>query len=162
VAEIDGRLVVRIVPEAVARVAVAAQMVGVVIRLEDPVMPDDPVRTLRHVRPQDRRREFTVIAGRKRIADIVQQGRDHHLLVGAIAQRPGRGLQPVFLAGDGIAVEGLAEAAEILQHAVGKPTGVRGLKPAEELVLLFGAVFHAGEADNVHCGLPRRTGFQSR
>ena len=72
-----------------------------------------------------------MIAGRERIADIVQQGSDHHFLIRAVAQGAGRGLQPVLLTGDGISLERVLETAKIVEHAIGDPARIRDLQPVE-------------------------------
>ena len=84
------------IAQALARVAIPAEVVHVVIVLEQAVLRDDPGDLRPHVRPQDRRGELRVVVGRELIADIVQQCADDQLLVGAVALRARGGLQRVL------------------------------------------------------------------
>ncbi len=44
-----------------------------------------------------------MVVRRQGIADVVEQGADHGLLLGAVAQRPGRALQRMLIAVDLVA-----------------------------------------------------------
>ncbi len=86
-------LKVGMVAVTVPLVAVATQMVGIIILLEQAMMGGDPNAFLAQIGLQDRGRQITVVPGRQTVADIVQQRGHHHFRVGAVALRPGRGLK---------------------------------------------------------------------
>ncbi len=69
--------------QALAREAVAAQVVDVVVGLEQPVLLDDPGDFGPHVGPQDAGRHLGVVVGREFVADVVDQRPEHEFLVGA-------------------------------------------------------------------------------
>jgi hypothetical protein len=68
-----------------APIAVAAEVVPVIVTLEHSVVLDDPVVRLAHVGPQDGSGEAAVVVRRQGVSDVVEQGADHGLLVGAVA-----------------------------------------------------------------------------
>ena len=88
------------VHEAVAQVAVAAQMVGVVVALEHAVVEHHPVHLFGHVRLQHRRGQLAVVVRRQFVADVVHQRGDDPIDVGAREPRPSRRLERVFEARD--------------------------------------------------------------
>ena len=106
----------RMAAEPLALVAVAADMVIVVVALEHRVVLHQPVVGLGDVGPQHGRREFAMILRRQIVADVVEQGDDHRLLVGLVAEGAGRGLQgvlqPVDLVAQLVAAQELLQAAE--------------------------------------------------
>ena len=130
----------------VARVAVAAVKMGVVDKLEQTVVTDDPVRALGHVGTQDEGGQLAVAVRGQRVVDVVQQRRNHQLLLRAVAVRPRRGLQRVLQPVDLVAGQRARQRAELSQHPVGGAGGELVLEPCEQLVILAGAVRHAGEA----------------
>ena len=89
------------------------------------------------------------------VADVVEEGADHRLLIGAVAEGPGRRLERML-----VAVHFIAHlvAGQPVQHAddlVGQPLNQRFIKPCKKLIFLIGAVGHAGEFDRfVHRPAP--------
>src|ERR1019366_9097281 len=66
-----ARPVPRVAEKLLTPVAIAAQVMGVVVALEQPVLFDDPGHFRAHVRADDRRGEFRMIAGRQIVSQIV-------------------------------------------------------------------------------------------
>ena len=87
--------------------------------LEDRMPPQHPVIALRHIGPEQRRREFAVLMRRDDETDIVQQADDDVLLGQAIAQRHRGRLQAVLEIVDGVAERGVMSA--VGEHAQGLP-----------------------------------------
>src|SRR4051812_47926333 len=80
-AELDAVGVERMVEVLVARVAVLAHQVRVVVGLEQRVLLDDPADALAHERPQHGADHLAVRDGRERVADVVEERRRDVLLV---------------------------------------------------------------------------------
>ncbi|MCY1449415.1 hypothetical protein D9M71_661490 [compost metagenome] len=66
-----------------------------IVALENPVLFHHPQVLGADERLEDRRRDVRVIVGAQGVADIVEQGADHVLLVATIAPGAGGGLQGV-------------------------------------------------------------------
>src|ERR1700733_11166806 len=92
-AKIPARPIPAMLAVPVASVAVAAQMMRVVIALEEAVLLDDPRYLRPHERAQGRGRDFRVIEGRHIVADVVNERCHDHLDVRAVAPRAGCRLQ---------------------------------------------------------------------
>jgi hypothetical protein len=86
--------------ELLAGVPVTPYVVVEVVALEQAMVLDHPVGLFADVGPQHRRGELAVIVRRIDVADVVQQRRHHHVFVRLVLERPGRGLQRVFVAVD--------------------------------------------------------------
>ena len=119
---------------------------AVVDKLEQTVVAHDPVGALGHVGAQHQRRQLAVAMRGQQVVNVVQQRRHYHLLLRAVAVRPGRGLQRVLQPVDLVAAQRSGQRAELPQHPVRGAGGELVLEPCEQLVVLAGAVRHAGEA----------------
>src|SRR5438067_6189591 len=75
----------RVVPELLAHVPVAADVVEEIVALEDAVLLHHPVVLLRHEGLHDRRGDVRMVVGPEGVADVVQQRADHVFLVAAVA-----------------------------------------------------------------------------
>jgi len=82
-----------VVAESIAPVAIAARVVGVVVRLEQPVLFDDPGHFRSHVRPKDAGGYLGMVVRRKFVADVVDEGCRHEFVIGAVPERTRRSLQ---------------------------------------------------------------------
>ena len=126
-------------------------------------MLDDPVGLLADEGAQDRGSEGGVIEKRQFVADVVDQGGDDHLFVGAGTLGPGRALQAVLQPGDLVGLVALAQPGEGVQYAVGEAGQVVGVVGGDHRPVFCRALVDAGEgrlADGVsivwvcHVGLP--------
>ena len=68
------------------------------IGLEDFMVLQNPVVLWADVRPQKACRNLPMVDGRPTLAEVVQQGTDHRLLITAIAKRQGSSLKPMSVA----------------------------------------------------------------
>ena len=93
------------VPKALAPVTICAEMMGVVVALEEPVLLDDPGDLRPHVRPDDGAGDFRVIERRQLVPHIVNERRDDELVIRAVAPRARRGLQRMLQPGDRVAAQ---------------------------------------------------------
>ena len=115
-----------------AGMAIATRVVRKVIGLEDTVVLDDPPGSLGHVRAQDGGGKLGVIVRGQRVAQVMQQCRNHQFLLRAVAQRTRGRLQRMLLTVDRVAGERGALGAEVVEHAVGdarsssRPRGAAG------------------------------------
>ena len=87
VAPARGRVEVRVAAQRLARVAVAAEVVEIVVALEDLVLLEQPLRARRDEGPEQRGGRLAVALRVERLGHVVQQAHDDHLLVLARAQR---------------------------------------------------------------------------
>ena len=94
-AEAVAGVVPGVVTMLLARLRVEPDVVAVVAELEQPVHEHGPRHLGPHVRPDDRRGELGVVVRRELVADVVDERGDDHVDVGAVALRPGGGLQRV-------------------------------------------------------------------
>src|ERR1700686_1809732 len=147
-AEVHAGLVPRMMAPALASVAIAAEVMHVIVILEQTVLRHDPGHFRAHVGTQYGRRHFGVIVGRKLIADVVNQRRHDHFLVGAVLHGAGGGLKTMPQPADGIACKGVIELTQVLEHAPAQADGILSLGLIEQEVVLPGAVLHAPEADD--------------
>ena len=90
---------------AVAPVAVAAEMMRVVVALEETVLLDDPGDLGPHIGPQNARGEFRMIVRRQIIAHVVNERSDDELVVRPVPPGTRRGLQRMFQARHAITAE---------------------------------------------------------
>ena len=103
---------------------------GVVVpALEVLVRADHVVHVGAHVRLDDRGRDLGVVRHAHGLADVVQQRREHHLVVGAGPLGERRGLQRVRELVDREAVGDLGERPQHAEHAVGDAALVLGRSP---------------------------------
>ena len=105
----------------ITRVRIAAEVRVVVTALEVLVHFDHPVHLVAHVRPQDLGGDARVVGHADRLADVVTQRGDHHLVVGAGPLGHGGGLQRVRELIDGEPVGDVGEAAQHAEHRFGDP-----------------------------------------
>ena len=141
------------IAESLAPVAVSAEVMGVVVALKQAVLLDDPGDLRPHVRPQDRGGDLGVSVGGKIVADVVDERRHHHLIIGPVLARAGRGLQRMREARHGVSAEAGLERTERGEDAVGERAQIVALVQLEELVILASPVLHLGEADDAVCVL---------
>ena len=99
---------------------------------------------------EDRRGDFRMIGGSQVVADVVEQGADHGLLVGARFQRAGGGLQAMFVTVDGIAVGIALEAQQVLEHASAGIVLVVLEMRVDQCPVGAGAFIETGEGRLVH------------
>ena len=133
---------------ALARVRILADLVEVVVALEQAVLQHEPVRVLRHVRTQHGGAELRVVLRGEVVADVVQESGHHELLALARTQRPGRRLQRVLVAVDPIPRQTARELLEVRKHAVAGLRDVGLAEGVEERVVLDRPRVHPGEADD--------------
>jgi len=147
-AEVDAAVVVGRLRVAVAGVAVAAQVVEVVVALEQPVVAHDPLRLLAHVGGDYGGRDAAVVVGGQHVADVVQQ-RGHHELVGlAVAQRPGGRLAAMALPVDLVAEGGALQQPHHREQVAHERLAAVALEDLAELgVVLDRPVGHSGPTD---------------
>src|SRR5262249_12648123 len=93
IAELRGALEARMAAMLLAREAVAAKEVVVVVTLERLVIADPPIVQRADIGAQNFGGECSVIDGCEIIADIVEEAADHRLVIGAGPQGAGRRLQ---------------------------------------------------------------------
>mmetsp|Transcript_5977 Transcript_5977/g.19419 ORF Transcript_5977/g.19419 Transcript_5977/m.19419 type:complete len:383 (+) Transcript_5977:220-1368(+) len=138
---VEGGLVVEVAPgfgevevggvaEVIFGVAVAVEVVEVVVALEDFVVREEPVGGWVDVGREEGRGGFAVSLGDEVFRDVVEEGRDDEVVGGAVAEGAGRGLEAVFPEVDGLAeelallaVEGLEEFGCDVDLRVGLPHG---------------------------------------
>ena len=112
-----------VAPEGLPCVTVGAQVVEVVVPLEKAVVPDDPVGPIRHVGAEDVGGDCTVVLRGDGVSHVVEQGGHHHLVVLAVAQRPGGTLEavlgPVHLVAEQWPSHGLQGAQDVVCQVVG-------------------------------------------
>ena len=149
-AKAHTRFVVGVVLELIPRVPIAIVVMEVVVALKDPMMGDDPMILVVHVRAQHSGGELSVIVRREIVADVVQESAHDLLLVGAVAQRESRGLQAVGQAIDLIAECIAAEIDEHRQDRVRESRVPALLTARDELVLLARTIGHVNKVDRVH------------
>src|SRR6267142_3430707 len=156
-AKVPACLIPGMAAESIAPVAVAARVMGVVVRLEQPVLFDDPGHFRPHVRPKDAGGYLGMVVRRKFIADVVDERRRNKVIIGAVPERTRRSLQGMLETAHRISLKCVIQLAERAQNDIGKAERVFALGSVEEFVVLAGAVLHALEADDssgggVHCG----------
>src|ERR1700722_1648188 len=111
-AKVPACLIPGMIAESIAPIAVAARVVGVVIRLEQPVLFDDPGHFRPHVWPKDAGSYLGMIVGRKFVADVVDQPCRDELVVGAVPQRTRRSLQGMLETAHRISLKGVIQLVE--------------------------------------------------
>lgn len=113
---------------------------------------DDPVRRSAHVGLYHGGREIRVVLRRQHVADIVQQRRHDDLVLGAVAERAGRGLQRMLVAVDLVSLVAAMEQREVGQNAIRgrRDEGLRQLR--HHGVVLGGAVLHPDVAHGAFRG----------
>jgi len=77
----------------IARIPVAPQVMSVVVRLHQPVLLDDPRHLRTHVGPENARCHFRVIVRSQLVTNVVNQGSNQQLLIGAVGMSSRRRLQ---------------------------------------------------------------------
>src|SRR5258708_35327557 len=92
-AKVPACLIPGMVAESIAAVAVAARVVRVVIRLEQPMVFDDPGHLRPHVWPKDAGGDLGMVVRGKFIADVVNERRRDEFVIGAAPERARRSLQ---------------------------------------------------------------------
>ncbi len=140
-------------------IAVAAEMVKVVVALEHPVVTDDPDGLVTHVGGEDGGRDRAVIVRGQYVADVVEQRGDDELARLAVAQRPRGGLAAVASPVDPVAqIRALEQPEGRKQVPHERPAGVVAIQPVEAHVVIGGALAHArpphGECLAHACSLP--------
>ena len=83
------------------------------------------------------------------IADVVEQGGDHCLLVGAVLEGAGRGLQRVLIAVDLVTVAIALEALEQAHHIIGHGHRIGRRNLAQHLVFFARSIRHVNEIDRL-------------
>jgi hypothetical protein len=144
-AELLGARVVRMVLELVAQVAVEPEVMEEVVALEDAVVLHHPQVLGAHEGLQDGRRDVGMVEGAERVADVVQQRAGDVLVVAAVAQRAGRGLQRVRVAVDREAAVVALQDLQVLDHALGQGLREGHEFAGDDLPVGGGAVLHADE-----------------
>jgi hypothetical protein len=139
----------RVILEAIARIAVAAEMVHVIVILEQAVLLDDPGHLGAHVRTDDGGGEFGVIVGRQLVADIVDQCRQQQLIVGAVVESAGGYLQAMPEPADRISCQGMIQPAQRLEYAIGQSCGIVALRSVQQQVILTATVLHPAKTDHL-------------
>lgn len=91
----------------------------IVVALENGMMLEDPEIFVRQVRAQDGDREFTMIFGCKRIADVVKQRHDNGFFISSIAIRACRSLQRMLITIDLVADPIALQLLQLSNHAIG-------------------------------------------
>ena len=89
-AEVEAGAVPLVILDAIAGIAVSAQVMHVVVGLQEAVIRDDPRDFRPHVRPHDSSGDLRMIVRSELIADVVNQRGNHQLIVRLVLQRPGR------------------------------------------------------------------------
>src|SRR5581483_11067895 len=89
----------------VPRIAIATQVVSVVVGLHQPVLLDDPGHLGAHVRAQHGGRELRVVVRRQLISNIMEQRGDQQLVIRTVRERSRRGLQRMAEPADRISLE---------------------------------------------------------
>ncbi|MPN41308.1 hypothetical protein SDC9_188851 [bioreactor metagenome] len=130
-------------PELLAHIPVQADVMEEIVALEDAVMLDHPVVGFAHKGLENRGGNVGVVEGPEGIANVMQQGAHHILLVAAVAQRARGGLQGV-----GIAVHRKAAIVALQQpqmghHPVGQTLCELCKLAADHLPVFTRAVLHA-------------------
>ncbi len=136
--------------EAVARMRIAASVMGVVQPLEVAMLLDHPGALLAHERLQDRGGIFVVIVGRVDVADVVQQGAGEPVGIRPVAPGACRRLQRMAEPRDLVTGQPLVELHQRIEQPVGGLCRIVDLVLREELVILAVAVLHRGEFHGFH------------
>src|SRR6202023_3418694 len=100
-------------------------------------------------RTQDRRHHLAVGVRGQFVADVVQERRDHVLVVAAVAVGPRGGLQRVLVPCYLVAGERVLKGLHGLQQAVRERDEVVRLLALQQLIVLARAIGHAREADGL-------------
>src|SRR5215472_3177280 len=137
----------RMAAVALAFVAVHPDMVIVVVALEHRVVLDQPVIVRGDIGPQDGGAELGMVFRRQGVADIVEEGADHRLLIGAVTEGPACRLQRMLVAVDLVADLVARQAIQHTDDLVGQALYQWFIKTREKLVLLIGSIGHAREID---------------
>jgi hypothetical protein len=91
--EINTSLIVRMILELLADIAVFVGVVQVVVALEQAVVLDYPKILFADIRSKNSGGDLTVIVRSKEISDIMQQSADNRFFIGTITFGPRGGLQ---------------------------------------------------------------------
>src|SRR5580658_2191919 len=101
--------------QSLAGVTIAAPVVHVVVRLKQAVLLDDPADLGANVRPDNGGGELCVVIRRELVSEVMNERREHQLVVRAVLAGPRRTLQAVSKAAHGIALQGVIELAQRLE-----------------------------------------------
>ena len=134
-AELDARLVVRMVAKGLAAIRVLPDVVKVVVAFEQAVVLEHAVVPVADVGPQDRRRDLAVVHLHQRVADVVERAQT----TAPRRRDPGaraRALQRVLIAIDLIAERVAGHLPEHAQQHVGEAGLMLAIAAREQLVVL--------------------------
>jgi len=138
-------------PHDVTGVTITAEVMEVVVALEQAVVPDDPVGAFIHVGLEDLCGHGAVVLRGYRISDVVEQGGDHHLVGFTVPKCPGGALQGVPVAVDPVAEGRPPHRPECAHDLVGQVSCPVGCHLGEDqFVVLAGSIGHVHEADSFH------------
>src|ERR1700730_3459463 len=119
-AKVLACLIPGMVAESIAPVAIAARVVGVVVRLEKPVLLDDPGHFRSHIRPKDAGGYLGMIVRRKFVADVVDERCRDEFVISAVPERAGRSLQGMLETAHRIPLKRGIQLLERAQNGIGK------------------------------------------
>jgi hypothetical protein len=143
--ELGRALEMRMAAELLAHVAVQADVMEEVVALEDAVLLHHPEVLLGHEGLEDGGRDVRRVERTEGVADVVQQRAHHVLLVAAVAQCAGRGLQRMGVAVDRKAAVVAFEDLQVPDHAGGQAACKLPEFAADQLPVFARALLHAGE-----------------
>src|SRR3984957_3992256 len=111
-AKVPACLIPGMIAESITSIAVAARVVGVGIRLEQPVLFDDPGHFRPHVGPKDAGAYLGMVVRGKFVADVVDQGRRDEFVIGAVPQSTRRSLQGMLEAAHRVPLQRVIQLLE--------------------------------------------------
>src|ERR1700730_3410139 len=135
------------ITEPLARMAVAAEVMDVVIVLEQAVVLHDPGDLRSHVGPDDGRGKFRMIVGSELVAHVMNQGCHDQLLIRAASHGPRRRLQGMLEAAYRKALQRIVQFHQRTQNGVGQMLRLLALEAVQQLVVLPRALVHAMKTD---------------
>ena len=143
-AEFRSAVEVRASPILLARVFIDLQVVPVKVYLEHRVVLEHPAVRLRHERPQDRGHHLAVVERPEGLAEVVEYGTHHILLVAPVAQGARGRLQAVLEAVDRIRRVRL-EIRHEPDEQIGQFPNVLLVHPGEHREIRIGPLVHPPE-----------------
>ena len=129
----------------VAGVSVEADVVKVVVALEDRVVLDHPQVGFRDERLEDRSRDRAVVEGAEGVADVVKKRAHDILFVSTVSVGAGRRLQAMLQAVDVVAAEIALEELQVPEDTVGKSIGELGDIGDDDPHVFLGAFVESSE-----------------
>src|ERR1700692_3336366 len=111
-AKVPAGLIPGMIAESITPVAAAPGVVGVVVRLEQPMLFDDPGHFRSHVRPKDAGGYLGMGVRGKFIADVVDERCPDEFIIGAVPERACRSLKGMLETAQRVSLKRVVQLAE--------------------------------------------------